>query len=100
GQTRLKDRAWIGQDSSRSRTTQRSPLARGRIHLRNCHRRHVREPCTDGADHTFFAAISLSIALSSSASANSFFGLAFSSSSDFNRLASDTSRPPYLAFHL
>ena len=31
---------------------------------------------------------------------DSFFSLAFSSSSAFNRLASDTSRPPYLAFHL
>jgi hypothetical protein len=38
--------------------------------------------------------------LSSIASAKSFFSLAFSSSSDFRRLASDTSRPPYLAFHL
>jgi hypothetical protein len=28
------------------------------------------------------------------------FSLAFSSSSDLNRLASDTSMPPYLAFHL
>jgi hypothetical protein len=33
-------------------------------------------------------------------SANSFFSLLFSSSSTFRRLASDTSRPPYLAFHL
>jgi hypothetical protein len=39
-------------------------------------------------------------ALSSIASANSFFSLAFSSSSDLKRLASDTSRPPNLAFHL
>ena len=42
-----------------------------------------------GGRHHFFEAISLSIALSSSASANSFFSLAFSSSSAFNRLASD-----------
>jgi hypothetical protein len=34
------------------------------------------------------------------ASANSFFSLPYSSSRDFRRLASDTSRPPYLAFHL
>jgi oxalate---CoA ligase len=53
-----------------------------------------------GGRHHFFAAISLSIALSNSASANSFFSLAFSSSSARSRLASDTSRPPYLAFHL
>src|SRR3974390_2071921 len=53
-----------------------------------------------GGRHHFFVQISLSIALSSSASANSFFSLAFSSSSALRRLASDTSRPPYLAFHL
>ena len=40
------------------------------------------------------------MALSSIASANSFFSLAFSSASAFSRRASDTSRPPYLAFHL
>lgn len=33
-------------------------------------------------------------------SANSFFSLAFSSSSALSRLASDTSIPPYLAFQL
>jgi hypothetical protein len=38
------------------------------------------------ADHTFFAAISFNIALSSMASAKSFFSLAFSSSSDFSRV--------------
>jgi len=53
-----------------------------------------------GGRHHFFEAISFSIALSSIASAKSFFSLAFSSSSDFRRLASETSRPPYLAFHL
>src|SRR6202035_6184772 len=53
-----------------------------------------------GGRHHFFEAISLSIALSSIASAKSLFSLAFSSSSDFNRLASETSRPPNLAFHL
>src|SRR5262249_59842873 len=39
----------------------------------------------------FFVAISLSIALSSIASARSFLSLAFSSSSAFSRLVSDTS---------
>jgi hypothetical protein len=39
-------------------------------------------------------------AASSIASANSRFSLAFSSSSVFRRFASDTSRPPYLAFQL
>jgi len=34
------------------------------------------------------------------ASASSRFSLAFSSSSTFRRFASDTSRPPYLAFQL
>ena len=56
-------------------------------------------PPGDGRYH-FFDATSLSMALSSIASANSFFSLAFSSSSAFSRLASETSRPPYLAFHL
>src|SRR5262245_42141030 len=50
--------------------------------------------------HHFFAAMSLSMALSSIASSKSFLSLVFSSSSAFNRLASDTSRPPYFAFHL
>src|SRR5262249_59399309 len=53
-----------------------------------------------GGRHHFFAAISFSMALSSIASANSLFTLAFSSSSDLKPLASDTSRPPNLAFHL
>lgn len=44
--------------------------------------------------------ISVKTALSSMASASSFFSRAFSSSSTFNRLAPDTSMPPYLAFHL
>ena len=39
-----------------------------------------------------------SMALSSMASASSFFSLAFSLSSPFKRLASETSSPPYLAF--
>src|SRR5262249_62298943 len=53
-----------------------------------------------GGRHHFFAAISLSIALSSIASARSFLSFSFSSSSAFSRLASDTSSPPYLPFHL
>ena len=40
------------------------------------------------------------MALSSIASASSFFSLAFSSVKIFRRRASDTSSPPYLAFHL
>jgi hypothetical protein len=40
------------------------------------------------------------MALSSIASANSFFSMAFSSSSAFSRRASDTSSPPYFDFHL
>lgn len=50
--------------------------------------------------HHFFAATSFNMALSSMASASSFFSRAFSASSTFSRLASNTSRPPYLAFHL
>ena len=53
-----------------------------------------------GERHHFFDATSLSMALSSIASANNFFSLAFSSFSAFSRFASDTSRPPYLAFYL
>jgi hypothetical protein len=53
-----------------------------------------------GGRHHFFAATSFSMALSSIASASSFFSFAFSSSSAFSRLASETSSPPYLAFHL
>ena len=53
-----------------------------------------------GGRHHVFDAISLSIALSSIASARSFFSLAFSSSSAFSRLAFDRLRSPYLAFHL
>src|ERR1700681_4896604 len=49
---------------------------------------------------TFFPSRSLSAALSSIASANSFFSRRFSSSKDFSRRASETSSPPYFAFHL
>src|SRR5262249_19367945 len=84
------------------------------------HRRPIRSPCRTrppfadiqhdpklcdrlspgGGRHHFFAAISLSIALSSIASAKSFFSLVFSCSSARSRLASEISRPPNLAFHL
>lgn len=50
--------------------------------------------------HHFFAATSFRMALSSMASASSFFSRAFSSSSAFSRRASETSSPPYLAFHV
>jgi hypothetical protein len=40
------------------------------------------------------------MALSSIGSARSFLSLAFSCFSAFSRLASDTSRPPFFAFHL
>jgi hypothetical protein len=53
-----------------------------------------------GRGHQFLAATSRSMALSSIVSANSFFSLAFSASSAFSRRASETSIPPYLAFHL
>ena len=62
-------------------------------------RRNERLP-PGGGSQSFFDAISLSIALSNNAWASSFFGLAFSSRSDSARLASDTSSPPYLGFHL
>src|SRR6188474_1039457 len=50
--------------------------------------------------HHFFARRSFSAALSSMTSASSFFSLAFSLSSPFRRLASETSSPPNLAFQL
>src|SRR5437764_588194 len=55
---------------------------------------------SDGGRHHFFAAMSFSIALSSIASASSFFSREFSSSSAFSRRASETSIPPNLPFHL
>ena len=48
--------------------------------------------------HHFVETTSFSIALSSSASASSFLRRAFSASRSLNRLASDTSMPPYLDF--
>src|SRR6185312_12762215 len=47
-----------------------------------------------GGRHHFLDVMSFSTALSSIASASSFFSFAFSSSSCFNRLASDTLMPP------
>ena len=47
-----------------------------------------------------FPSISLSMATSSICSANIFFSFAFSASSAFSRLASDTSMPPYFERHL
>src|ERR1700732_2009821 len=62
------------------------------------------KPHHQGSSHcrlqTFFPKRSLSAALSSIASASSFFSRRFSSSSPLSRLASATSIPPYLAFHL
>src|SRR5205085_4460987 len=49
---------------------------------------------------TFFPSRSLSAALSSIDSASSLFKRRFSSSSALRRRASETSRPPYLDFHL
>jgi hypothetical protein len=51
-----------------------------------------------GHAHHFFASRSFNPALSSMASASSRLSLPFSSSSARNRFASDTSKPPYLAF--
>jgi hypothetical protein len=53
----------------------------------------------DGPYH-FFDRSSRSAAASSICSASNFFSFAFSSSSCFSRLASETSMPPYLAFQL
>ena len=54
----------------------------------------------DGGPYHLFDRSSRSAAASNICSAKKFFSLAFSSSSCFNRLASHTSRPPYLAFQL
>jgi hypothetical protein len=48
----------------------------------------------------FFQAIPSMLRCRAMASASSFFSLAFSLSSLFSRFASETSRPPYLAFQL
>ena len=52
-----------------------------------------------GGPYHFFERSSRSAAASSICSASSFFSLAFSSSSDRSRLASETSSPPYFDFH-
>ena len=56
-------------------------------------------PSGDGRQN-FFVVRSFSMALSSIASASSFFSFAFSLSSAFGRRASVTSSPPYFAFYL
>src|ERR1700688_4097329 len=53
-----------------------------------------------GGPYHFFARSSRSAAASSICSASNFFSLAFSSSSCFRRLASETSMPPNFAFQL
>ena len=53
-----------------------------------------------GGPYHFFESSSRKAEASSIVSASSFFSLAFSSSSAFNRLASETSMPPNLAFQL
>ncbi len=53
-----------------------------------------------GGRHHFFPSKSFSATLSNMASASNRFSLAFSSSRPLNFLASDTSMPPNLAFHL
>lgn len=53
-----------------------------------------------GGPYHFFERSSRMAATSSICSASSFFSLAFSSSSCFSRLASETSIPPNLAFQL
>src|SRR5215468_3828113 len=53
-----------------------------------------------GGPYHFFDSSSFKAALSSIDSAKSFFSRRFSSSSARSRLASETSRPPYLAFQL
>jgi hypothetical protein len=52
----------------------------------------------DGGRHHFFEVRSFRTALSSIASASSFFSRTFSSSRAFKRLASDTAMPPNFAF--
>ena len=60
--------------------------------------RHGGLPCF--GLYQFFETTSCSISLSRLRSATSFFSLAFSASSAFSFLASDTSIPPNFAFHL
>src|SRR6188472_290068 len=67
----------------------RPPLAHLVLRARVSHSLPLR-----GGRHHFRLLMSFRIALSSIVSARSFFSFAFSSSSAFSRLASDTSRPP------
>ena len=53
-----------------------------------------------GGPYHFFDSSSRNAAVSSIASASSFFSRAFSSSSCFSRFASETSIPPNFAFQL
>jgi hypothetical protein len=85
----VADRAAIGTDGSA-----RPPLAH-RIDIPQV----SRGLSSGDGRHHFFEATSFSMALSSIASAKSFFSFAFLSSSAFNRRASDTSIPPNFAFH-
>src|SRR3954467_9827265 len=55
----------------------------------------IHRPTPNHGPQNFPEAISFKAALSSIASASSFFSLRFSSSRDRNRLASDTCIPPY-----
>jgi hypothetical protein len=60
----------------------------------------MNRPMTHPRHHKFFPTRSLSAALSSIRSANSFFSRRFSSSGALSRRASETSSPPNFAFHL
>ena len=53
-----------------------------------------------GGPSPFFCGDIIEHHVSSIASTKSFFSFQFSFSGDFSRRASDTLRPPYLAFHL
>jgi hypothetical protein len=84
GQMQIAHRCAIGPDH-----ITRPPLADIKARTEVSHSLSLR----DGRHH-FFELRSFNMALSSIASANSFFSLAFSSVRTFNRRASDTSSPP------
>ncbi len=86
----VTDRAVVGPDN-----LTRPPLA----HLVNV-AEMGRSFSLGGGPHHFLPPRPAAWELSSIAFANSFFSRAFSSSNTRSRRASDTSRPPYLAFHL
>ena len=75
-------------------------LARRVIFLENFIVRPILGPNCPPIEFQPYQWSSLLSAYTSIASASSFFSFAFSSSRDLSRLASDTSSPPYLAFHL